>query len=58
VLWRAPDSSRLHAPRSSEFDAFISNIAFFDYLWLLDNIHVLNPVQTFADGLALIALPD
>lgn len=58
VLWRAPDSSRLHAPRSSEFDAFISNIALFDYLWLLDNIHVLNPVQTFADGLALIALPD
>jgi len=58
VLWRTPESSRLHAPQCSELDAFVNNITHFDYLWLLDNIHVLNPVQTFADGLALIALPD
>jgi len=55
VLWRATNGSRLHAPQCSMFDTLAANVGLFDYLSLLDNIHALNPVKNFADGLDLIS---
>jgi hypothetical protein len=54
ILWRPQVGIRKHAVKCDKYQDIVQNIYAADYLWLLDNINILNPVKSFEDGLRLM----
>jgi|688.fasta_scaffold01069_8 hypothetical protein len=54
ILWRPKSGIRKNKDMCIQFQDIVQNIHAADYLWLLDNINVLNPVSTFEDGFKLL----